>query len=620
MKTLITNPPWLTPDRIGFRSNVRWPFTVSRKTWREKGCCSYHFPIYQAYTAALLMKHGMDVGVIDSSMDALDTEAYCGRIADASPDLVVIETATASFAQDIDNIRLVKERFGKPVALIGPHATIFHEAIMRAHSCVDYIARGEYEYTLLDLARALAERRPLASVAGLTWRNGGAVTVNPPRPYLEDLDSLPFPARDLYPWERYHEPTYMALPWITLISSRGCPFRCIYCLWPQTMYGHRYRTRSPGNVVDEIEECVKKYAPGEFFFDDDTFALSKPHVLGICGGIVGRGLDILWSCMGRVDTVDREMLEAMRRAGCRKIKFGVETGSKAIMEAIKKGIDLDLVEDRFRLAKECGLEVHGTFMIGLPGETRETIRETIDLARRLPNDSLQFSIATPFPGTEFYTLCEKHGFLVTDDWANFDGNFGAVMSYPDLSKDEMEEMLFFALQACQPQYGKEGKTLLGKLLHEARTAGVGAALAHGARYLLKRAGISRTSRGGTAFSGPLRAGLGWYPEEGAIGSEAFFTVERMGAPGCVAVSLTARAPAAAPPFPALEVSAGGKTLGTLALGAEWKTSVFTVQSPPFPLEVTIRADRAVRIPQPGKLPRFIGALVREIAVSFAGPK
>ncbi len=520
MKTLITNPPWLTPGRIGFRSNVRWPFTVSRKTWREKGC-SYHFPIYQAYTAALLMKHGMDVGVIDCSVDALDAEAYCARVEEAAPGLVVIETATASFAQDIVTIRMVKERTGAPVALVGPHATIFHESILREHPFVDYVVRGEYELTVLELVRALEDGRDARGVAGLTRRDGNIVRVHPPRPFIEDLDALPFPARDLYPWDHYHEPNYLALPWITLISSRGCPFRCIYCLWPQTMYGHRYRTRSPRNVVDEIEECVKRYRPGEFFFDDDTFALSKRHVLGICEGIVGRGLDILWSCMGRVDTVDREMLEAMRRAGCRKIKFGVETGSRAIMKTIKKGIDLDLVADRFRLAKECGLEVHGTFMIGLPGETRETIRETIDLARRLPNDSLQFSIATPFPGTEFYTLCEKNGFLVTNDWANFDGKFGAVMSYPDLSKDEMEEMLFFALQTCQPQYGKAGRTLAGKLLHEARTSGVGAALAHGARYLLKQAGISRASGGGITLSGPLRMGLGWYPGGTEIGKEAY---------------------------------------------------------------------------------------------------
>ena len=624
MKTLITNPPWVTRERVGFRSNVRWPFTVSKRVWAAKGRPSYHFPIYQAYAAALFRENRMDVGVIDCSVDALDTEDYLGAIERARGDLIVIEVAAASFKTDIDVIRNVKERFGKPVVLVGPHCTYFHEDIIKQYDFIDYIARGEFEYTLLELAQSLSGGAALDGVLGITRREDGRVKVNPPRPFQEDLDGLPFPARDLYDWKRYHEPHYLALPWITIISSRGCPFRCIFCLWPQTMYGRRYRKRSARNVADEIEFCVSRYGPGEFFFDDDTFALDKNHVIGICDQIMARGLDILWSCMGRVDTVDRELLEAMYRAGCRKIKFGVETGSPAIMQTIKKGIDIGLVEEKFVMAKECGLEVHGTFMIGLPGETRETIYQTIELARRLPNDSLQFSIATPFPGTEFYRQCEENGWLVTSDWSNFDGNFGAVMSYPQLSKNEMEEMLYFALVSCQTPSGDEKKTVTGKFFHEARSRGLCKAVARAARYILKKAGLSRGPSGGLTLRGPVRLGIGWYTEENPLGhagtgKEAFCSIGgKGGLPRGGLLTLTSRSPGGEPPFPLLDISLNGKPLASGRQGADWQVRQFSLPASGRPVEIKLAVDRTLKVAQPQKPSKFFGLLVKKISVEEHG--
>lgn len=451
MKTVICNPPWLTKERIGFRANVRWPFTIPLSVFREKGCASYHFPIYHAYLAALMMREGLEVGVIDAVLDLLDVPAFVGRLREAKADLCVIETSTPSFPEDIRAMRAVKEGLGIPVVAVGPHTTIFHREALERHPCIDYVARGEYEATVTELAKRLASGGDAAGVAGVSWRRGGGVVVNPDRPYIDDLDALPYPARDLYRWDRYHEPSYIALPWITMITSRGCPFRCTYCLWPQVMYGGGFRARSARNVVDEMEHCVRRYAPGEIFFDDDTFTIGKARVLEICDEIIRRGLSVVWSCMGRVDTVDEETLGRMRLAGCRKIKFGVETGSPAIMRAIRKGIDLARVPEAFAAAKRCGMEVHGTFMVGLPGETPETVRETVALARRLPNDSLQFSIATPFPGTEFFDRCRREGILVTENWADYDGTFGAVMSYPGLAKAEIEALHAAAIREFYPR-------------------------------------------------------------------------------------------------------------------------------------------------------------------------
>lgn len=453
MKTVICNPPWLTKHRIGFRSNVRWPFTIPLSVFRAKGSASYHFPIYQAYLAALMMREGLEVGVIDATLDLLDIPAFIRRLRLEKAAICVVETSTPSFPFDLRTMRAIKEDLGIPVIAIGPHATIFHRELLAEYPCIDYIARGEYEATVTELVKRLRNGGDPRGVRGVSWRRDGAAVANEDRPPIEDLDGLPWPARDLYRWDRYHEPSHLALPWITMITSRGCPYRCTYCLWPQVMYGTKFRARSAENVANEMEYCIRRYAPGEIFFDDDTFTIGKRRVLEICDEILRRGIDVVWSCMGRVDTVDEEMLSRMRRAGCRKIKFGVETGSPVIMKTIRKGIDLARVPGAFETAKRCGLEVHGTFMIGLPGESAETVQETVALAKRLPNDSLQFSIATPFPGTEFFDYCKQRNLLVTEDWTDYDGTFGAVVRYENLSKKEIEAFHAAAIRDCYPRKG-----------------------------------------------------------------------------------------------------------------------------------------------------------------------
>ncbi len=485
MKVLFVNPPWQDADRVGFRSNVRWPFTVTRDELARSGAASYHFPIYQAYALAVLEKAGYEVDAIDCTALDLGMDELLDRIAAFGPTLIVVEVSTPSFHIDIETVRRVSEQVSARIVLIGTHASVFHRELTAEYPFISAIARGEYEYTLRDVARALEKGETFAGLAGVTCRNGdGDVVVGPDRPYIENLDEMPWPARDCFPWEKYHEPGYVALPWITMISSRGCPSRCTFCNWPQTMYGHVYRTRSPRNVVDEMAYCVRKYEPGEIFFDDDTFTIGKKRVIDICNEIEGRGLDVVWTCMGRIDTVDAEVLQRMGGAGCRKIKFGVETGSPVVMERIRKRIDLDRVPEVFQSARDAGIEVHGTFMIGLPGETRETVRETIELACSLPMDTVQFSIATPFPGTEFFAECERNGWLVTRDWSHYDGRFGAVVSYPQLSKSEIEEMLELAEREYLDR--AQHQSLLSKFIDTTRRRGLRHALRRTYEYLRTR--------------------------------------------------------------------------------------------------------------------------------------
>jgi len=485
MKVFVVNPPWQDADRVGFRSNVRWPFTVSRDELARTGAASYHFPIYQAYALAVLEQDGHEVAAVDCTALDIDAAELFDRIEAIEPDLIVIEVSTPSFNTDIGTIREIDRRTDVPLVLVGTHATVFHHDVMDEYPFVDAIARGEFEYTLRDAARSLRSGTGFAGVAGLTYREpDGSVVAGPDRPYIENLDEMPFPARDHFPWDKYHEPGYIALPWITMVSSRGCPNRCTFCNWPQTMYGHAYRTRSAENVVDEMEMCVRKYEPGEIFFDDDTFTIGRSRVTAICAEIERRGLDVLWTCMGRVDTVDAEVLARMRRAGCRKIKFGVETGSREVMDRCGKRIDLDRVPEVFAAARSAGIEVHGTFMVGLPGETRETVRETIELACMLPMDTVQFSIATPFPGTAFFAECDRNGWLVTRDWNHYDGRYGAVVSYPELSKTDIEEML--ALAEREYIARTQGRSLAAKFIDSARRRGLRHALQRTYEYLRTR--------------------------------------------------------------------------------------------------------------------------------------
>jgi len=613
VKVLLANPPWVLEDRVGFRSNVRWPFTVSRAEFGRVGKVSYHFPIYQAYTLAVLRQHGFDVAAIDCSVSEMDVEEFLAAVKNCAPDLVVIEVATPSFRLDMDTAQALKKSLDLPTAIIGTHASVFHRAIVNDYPAIDFVIRGEYEYTVLELAQALRDRRDPGEVKGLTFRRNGTAVVTENRPYIGDLDRLPFPARDCFDWRRYHEPTYYALPWITMISSRGCPYRCTFCSWPQTMYGHRYRARSAKNVVDEMEHCVKKYRPGEIFFDDDTFTIGKARVMEICREICDRNLRVVWSCMGRTDTVDDDMLSEMFNAGCRKIKFGVETGSENMMETIQKGLDLSRVGYVFESARSVGMEVHGTFMIGLPGETRESVRETVDLACSIPMDSVQFSIATPFPGTRFYAQCVENGWLVTENWDDFDGNFGSVVSYPQLSKVEIEELLYFAYREYETRRKRDPLTV--RFRKEVRRTGLRGALRRAADSVMIR--ISRRMNESLHAVEDRRSvaiGWDWYPydpDEGGRPVGAHSSLRVLAQSPDRKLRIVARAPRGLESSQ-IRVFEAETLLACMDIGRSWQE--FAVElSGHEPTELILQTHPTISRRKSGYI-RHYGAIIKKITV------
>jgi radical SAM superfamily enzyme YgiQ (UPF0313 family) len=254
---------------------------------------------------------------------------------------------------------------------------------------------------------------------------------------IEDLDTIPFPARHIVKTNGYRAAIYSGDKCTAMVSSRGCPHQCTFCVWPNTLYGHRFRARSAKNVVDEMEEVEKKYGIDEVYFDDDTFTINRKRVMEICRLIRERDLHVSWIVQARVDTVDREVLMAMRDAGCHYILFGIESGSPEMLARMKKRITLDKAREAIRLCNELGIKSQAFFLFGIPGETKETIQQSIDFAKELGASTVQFAVAIPQPGSPLYEECTENGWLIYDSWEDF-AACQAMIETPQLSREETE--------------------------------------------------------------------------------------------------------------------------------------------------------------------------------------
>jgi anaerobic magnesium-protoporphyrin IX monomethyl ester cyclase len=404
------------------------------------------FPFFLSYATALLCREGFRARAIDGIAEGLSEEGFLQRVAVEEPDLVVLEVSTPSASVDEAMAKAVKARLGGDVrvAFCGADARMREPSFLERLPQVDFLMRGEYEATLLDLAETLESHGALSRVLGLTWRDEeGTVCVNPPRPLAEDLDWLPWPARDQLPMMRYKDVSLgLPTPSLQMWASRGCPYGCTFCAWPQIMYeSRRYRARDPVKVVDELTAVVTEYGYRSVYFDDDTFNIGKQRMLRLCRELKARGPGVPWGIMARGDTSDQETFEAMAEAGLQALKFGVESASQEIVNRCGKALDLAKLCESVRVCKGLGLRIHLTFMFGLPGETRETARETIRFALEQEPDSLQFSIVTPFPGSAYYRELESEGRLVSRDWSLYDGYSRAVVRTDTLEAIELEALL-----------------------------------------------------------------------------------------------------------------------------------------------------------------------------------
>lgn len=440
MKILVVNAPHV--ER--FVRSQRWATKTRARVMR--------WPDWLAYATAVLEADGHEVKLLDCPAWGWDMERYRQEVRAFRPELVAVDTSTPSILSDIRAAAIAREECGAQTLLIGPHVTSMpDDTFARAGGVVDAVARGEYDYTVRDVARALADGRSLAGIAGLSWSKDGAIRHEVDRPLIQNLDELPFPAWHHLKLDDYYDGIKL-FPYIDIIGGRGCPYKCTFCLWPQVMHGHSYRVRTPGNIVDEIEHDLARYPRlkgGEFYFEDDTFTLDRDHTRQICEEIIARKLDITFSVNGRADVMDEGLLKLMRQAGCRQLLIGYESANQEVLNRMKKGVRIDRVSQFTHLAAKLGFDIHGCFTLGMPGETRASLEESVQFALEHPLTTVQFSAAMPFPGTSYYGEAEANGLLEPGGWENYlseDGEQQAIVSYPGLHRQEVTEKVDEALK------------------------------------------------------------------------------------------------------------------------------------------------------------------------------
>lgn len=366
-------------------------------------------PLDLASMAASLRQAGVECKLVDYPAEQQTWDNLKNDVIDFKPDMVVISTTTPSIKNDLKSCQIAKKINPNIITVAkGAHITVKDKEIMEEFPELDIAIRREYEVTVKEIAA-----KPLPEILGITYRMNGSLVRNPERPFLKNLDELPFPARDLVNNKLYIRPD-TGEPQTTIQSQRGCPARCIYCL-VGTVSGYTINFRSPESVVREIEECVNKHKIKNFYFRADTFTWDKDWVLKLCKLIIDKKLDIRWNCNSRVSTIDEERLQWMKKAGCWLIGFGIETGSNEGLRKIKKGTTIEQAEEALRLCKMYKMKTYLFFVIGLPWETKKDVEETINFAKKLRGDFAEFNMAFPYPGTEFYQMGIEQGLFKEED-------------------------------------------------------------------------------------------------------------------------------------------------------------------------------------------------------------
>ncbi len=488
MKVLLLNPPFLK----NFSRPQRSPAVTKSGT--------LYYPMWLAYAAALADKEKHDIDFIDAPADGFDLNYVINRIRDFSPVLIVIDTSTPSIYNDIKVCEGLKKVLpGVFILLVGTHVSALPGDSLRLSNSVDAVAVGEYDYTVKEIAEVLSGKRDIGSVKGIFYRNSGEVVCNKSRPLIGDLNELPFVStiyKRFLKIKNYFNPNAL-YPMVTITTSRGCPFQCIFCVYPQTMMGHKLRLRSVENVVEEIEYIIRSFnGVKSIFFEDDTFTAIKKRCIEISNEILMRGIRISWTANARAD-LDYETMKIMKESGCRCLCVGFESGSQQLLDNIKKKVSVEKMRCFMDDARRSGILIHGCFMVGLPGETGETIKQTIELAKRLNPDTVQFYPVMVYPGTEAYDWYKDRGLISTSDfskWLTPGGLHNTVIRTESLSSEELVMFCDDARRAfyLRPRYFlyKAGQMIISpkeirRNLKAAKTF---------VKYLVRGSDIRKTSR------------------------------------------------------------------------------------------------------------------------------
>lgn len=482
MKALLLNPPFLKK----FSRASRSPAVTKSGT--------IYYPTWLAYTTGVLEQAGHTVELLDCPPTGLDVAHVLEVIKEFEPGLIAIDSSTPSFANDLavaDQIK--KARPEAFVMMVGLPVSSEPAKAFEGSTLIDAVARREYDYTLKDLAAALERGGDVKDVLGVSYRIDGVVTHNADRPYIGDLDEIPYVSSVFKKHLKVEDYFYAHLqhPMVSIFTSRGCPAQCVWCMYPQVFYGHGFRHRSPENIAGEFAYIAKELPQvREVLVDDDTFTIKIPHVRRTCELLIDAGNKIPWTCEVRVNNLDYETIVMMKKAGCRLMVTGFESGNKQILKNIKKGTTPDQGRRFTADAHRADVLVHGCFVAGQPGETRETLNETLQYALSLDLDTAQFFPMQVYPGTEAYDWAKKNNYLTTtnySEWVTKEGMHSTVIDLPDLSHHDLVAWCDFARQKfyLRPKYIRakvmQSLSSWGELKRIAKSAG------RFSRFLLKPA-------------------------------------------------------------------------------------------------------------------------------------
>lgn len=455
MKILLLNPPFFKK----FSRPQRSPAVTKSGT--------IYFPMWLAYCAGILEDKGYLVTLTDAPARGYDLDEILRQVRELQPRLIILDTSTPSIENDIRiGDQLKRELPNSFIVMVGTHVSALPEETLFNSGSVDAVARREYENTALELASLLNDQNlsrcrgeDLRKIAGLSFKSNGKVIHNPDRPYNNNLDKLPWVSRVYKKHLRIHDyfNPNAPFPMVTLISSRGCPFRCSFCVYPQTFTGRKFRFRSIDDILDEMEFVVRKFPEARsIFFEDDTLTANKKRCIEFANGILQRGIKIPWVANSRIDP-DLETMLKIKAAGCRELCVGFESGDQKVLNSMGKGIKKDRMFRFMEDAKMAGILIHGCFIVGFPEETEKSIQKTIDLAIRLNPDTVQFYPVMVYPGTEAYEDYKKRGWLTArnyNEWLTPEGLHNCVVRNETLTSSELVRLCDIARRRfyLRPRY------------------------------------------------------------------------------------------------------------------------------------------------------------------------
>ncbi|MDP4119776.1 MAG: radical SAM protein [Bacillota bacterium] len=448
MKITFINPPFL--DK--YSRSSRSPAVTKSGT--------IYFPLWLSYAAGVAEEAGFEVNITDAPAECINTDQTIEKIKKYAPQLVVCDTSTPSIHSDIEFCKALKSSLPNVfVCLVGTHASIFDEDILSKYEFIDAVARHEYDYTVRELAEYINSAKELDEVKGITFRKNTEIIKNPDRPYIENLDELPFVSKvyhDHLDIKNYFY-AHVAFPTISIFSSRGCPSKCFFCIYSQVMFGKRFRRRSAQNLFNEILYIEKTFPEvKEILIDDDNFTVDQQNVKQFCELMIQHKSRLKWIVQSRVN-LKFDTMKLMKAAGCKLLVAGFESGNQQILDNMHKGITLAQSVEFDSNAKKAGLRVHGCFMAGNPGETKETLMQTLEFAKKLHLDTVQFFPLMLYPGTEAYDWAEQNNYITTKDfseWLTDEGLHNCVFATENLTSQELVNFCDYARKKfyLRPKY------------------------------------------------------------------------------------------------------------------------------------------------------------------------